>query len=404
MFEKLKNYLATLDPDKRKNAIKFSIIGLIVVIVLGYYFLGGEDDKRREEQIALQEEMQQEEALDNFDLMAEDISETYSNQFESQDKAIDEAVAAATRSEQKADRMSVQLEQVLQELRNQKKAIPSPEQDDTAPYYEVPPQAQGYQKPAAFRDDEGLDIQEHEQIIGTIGRVQGTRLVTEKKSLGQEKYFLPMSFAKAQSLHGLRIVTTEGALADPEQLLIRIQAPSVLPNEIRSDLEGCFVMSSVTAHLAKRRVDPQLVMMSCLDKDGNSVIEEEVQGYVVDSDGNKGMSANIVSEMSDFIWRAIVTGTIGGVGEGVSLAGVQNSITGGGQIQTFDPDRISQSALGTGLKNGSDAVQEIFIDLAKQHAPVAEVGNSKKIMVVFQKGVWLNIKPRYERTAIAANN
>jgi hypothetical protein len=92
----------------------------------------------------------------------------------------------------------------------------------------------------------------------------------------------------------------------------------------------------------------------------------------------------------------LLTGTVGGIGEGISLSGVQNSITGGGQVQTFDPDRITQSALGNGLKNGSKAIQDIFIDLAKQHAPVAEVGSTKKIVVIFQKGVWLHIRNRFE--------
>ena len=263
-------------------------------------------------------------------------------------------------------------------------------------FYEIPEeQLKGYQPPPSFRNDANLELQDAPKIIGTIGRVQGVRQEAEKKSQPQNRYYLPMSFAPAISLHGLRIVTSEGAMANPEQLLIRIQAPAVLPNSIRAKLEGCFVMTSVTGHLAKKRVDPQLVSLSCLDRDGKSVIEEEVQGYVVDSDGNKGMSANIVSEMSDFIWRALLTGTIGGIGEGVNLSGVQNSITGGGQVQTFDPDRIAQSALGNGLKNGADAIQEIFIDLAKQHAPVAEVGSAKHIQVIFQKGIWLNIKPRY---------
>ncbi|OES24215.1 TraB/VirB10 family protein [Alteromonas macleodii] len=402
-MEKLRIWFQNQDPDKRQKVIKFSVIGIVVVIVLGYYFLGGEGEKRELEQQAALEAAETEEALDSFDLLADDVSQTFDNQFESQNQAIDSAVSTAEQSAAEVSQMKRQLDQILEALNNQSAAPQTSSQ--STPFIEIPPeQQQGYVPPQAFRNLDEPTFEEPTQIIGTIGRIQGTRQPAEKKTEAQEKYFLPMSFAKAQSLHGLRIVTTEGAMADPEQLLIRIQAPNILPNSIRSDLEGCFLMSSATAHLAKRRVDPQLVMLSCLDKDGNSVIEEEVQGYVVDSDGNKGMSANIVSEMSDFIWRALLTGTVGGIGEGVSLAGVQNSITGGGQVQTFDPDRISQSALGNGLKNGSEAIQEIFIDLAKQHAPVAEVGNSKQIMVVFQKGVWLHIKPRYERTVIASAN
>jgi conjugal transfer pilus assembly protein TraB len=395
-MSKLHVWAQGLEPELKQKYIKYSVISLAVVVVLGWYFISGEGDKRKEEQLIIEEGMKQEEVLDNFDLMADDVSETFANQFEKQNLTIDEAMSASTRAEQKTDAMSKQMNVMLDLLRQEKNSIETSQDPKNTAYYELPEaQSQGYQPPPRFNDDQNLDITQTAKIIGTIGRVQGLRQAAEKKTQKTEKYFLPISFAKAQTLHGLRIVTSDGAMADPEQLLIRIQAPNILPNSIRSDLEGCFVMSSVTGHLAKRRVDPQLAYISCLNKDGQSVIEEEVQGYVVDADGNKGMSANIVSQMSDFIWRALLTGTVGGIGEGVSLSGVSNAITGGGQVQTFDPNRITQSALGKGLKSGSDAIQEIFIDLAKQHAPVAEVGSSKQVYVVFQKGVWLNIKPRY---------
>jgi len=397
-------WVQNLQPEQKQKYIKFSVISLVVVVVLGWYFLSGEGEKRKEQQLLIQQGMQQEEVLDNFDLMADDVSETFANQFEKQNLTIDEAMSASARAEHKADKMSQQMSEMIALLKQEKASIPSSADLKSNAFYELPEaQAKGYQPPPVFNNSDNLNIAETAKIIGTIGRVQGIRQTPEKKSQNKEKYFLPISFAKAQTLHGLRIVTSEGAMADPEQLLIRIQAPSILPNSIRSDLEGCFVMSSVTGHLAKRRVDPQLAYISCLNKDGQSVIEEEIQGYVVDADGNKGMSANIVSQMSDFIWRALASGTLGGIGEGISLAGVSNSITGGGQVQTFDPDRITQSALGKGLKSGSQAITEIFIDLAKQHAPVAEVGSSKQIYVVFQKGVWLNIKPRYAVDETTAN-
>jgi conjugal transfer pilus assembly protein TraB len=394
-MNKLQLWFTHLEPQHKQKYIKYGIITFLVVVVLSWYFLSGEGDKRDAEQRAVKEGIQQEEVLDNFDLMADDVSETFANQFEAQNTAIDQAISTSAKANSKTDQLARQMTEMLVLLKQEKANIP-PSNATKKGYFELPqPQAEGYQPPPSFSNDDNIQMQDSVTIIGTIGRVQGARQPAEKKSPKPERYFLPISFAKAQTLHGLRIVTSEGAMADPEQLLIRIQAPSILPNSIRSDLEGCFVMSSVTGHLAKRRVDPQLAYLSCLNKNGESVIEEEVQGYVVDSDGNKGMSANIVSQMSDFIWRALLTGTVAGMGEGVSLAGVQNSITGGGQVQTFDPNRITQSALGNGLKNGSEAIQEIFIDLAKQHAPVAEVGGTKNVYVVFQKGVWLNIKPRY---------
>jgi conjugal transfer pilus assembly protein TraB len=402
-MNKLKLWFTNLEPAKKGNVIKYSVIAVVVTVVLGYYFASGEDEKRAEEQAALQEGLETEEVLDNFDLMKEDVSETFRSQLDQQDQAIDAAVTTATDANAKTDQILRELAAMRTALQKEEKQVinTTPQADDG--YFEMPAeQMNSYVPPPAFRSNDNLEVAEPPKIIGSIGRAQGVRQMAEKKSQQQHRFYLPMSFAPAISLHGLRIVTSEGAMANPEQLLIRIQAPSVLPNKIKANLEGCFVMTSVTGHLAKKRVDPQLVSLSCLDKDGKSVIEEKVQGYVVDSDGNKGMSANIVSEMSDFVWRALLTGTIGGVGEGVNLSGVQSSVSGLGAVQTFDPDRMAQSALGSGLKNGADAIEEIFIDLAKQHAPVAEVGSAKHIQVVFQTGTWLNIKSRYE-TVVSAS-
>jgi conjugal transfer pilus assembly protein TraB len=287
-MEKLKIWYQNQDPEKRQKYIKFGIIAAVTILVLGWYFLSGEDEKRKEEQLQIQEGMQQEEALDNFDLLADDVSETFQNQFEQQNSSIDTAVSTAERTDKKTDELAKQMAIMMDMLQQQKDGIAKGPANSEA-YFELPPaQQQGYQPPPSFRPD-NVEIQQPPKIIGTIGRVTGTRATPEKKSPKEEKYFLPISFARAQSLHGLRIVTSAGAMADPEQLLIRIQAPSVLPNSIRADLEGCFVMTSVTGHLAKRRVDPKLAYLSCLSKNGEAVIQEEVQGYVVDSDGNKGV-------------------------------------------------------------------------------------------------------------------
>ena len=82
----IKAWFANLKPEAKGKYIKFSIIGVVVTFVLGWYFLSGEDEKRAEEQAAIQEGMQTEEVLDNFDLLTEDVSETFSNQFEQQDQ------------------------------------------------------------------------------------------------------------------------------------------------------------------------------------------------------------------------------------------------------------------------------------------------------------------------------
>ena len=149
--------------------------------------------------------------------------------------------------------------------------------------------------------------------------------------------------------------------------------------------------------MAKERIQVQIVNLSCVSPDGSAVIDQEVIGYVTDvTDGKRDLAGNVVTKMGAHVMRASIAGGIGGIGEGVGQTGTTSQITSGGIASVVDSDRIGAAAVGGALKAGSQDIQKLFTDLARQTLPVIEAGSAKKLVVHIQQGVWLEIIDRIE--------
>jgi hypothetical protein len=55
---------------------------------------------------------------------------------------------------------------------------------------------------------------------------------------------------KARLLTGIDALASRDATSNPE-IIARVQAPAVLPNEVKANLAGCFVIGNATGSLAK---------------------------------------------------------------------------------------------------------------------------------------------------------
>jgi hypothetical protein len=91
----------------------------------------------------------------------------------------------------------------------------------------------------------------------------------------------------------------------------------VLPNEVKANLAGCFVIGNATGSLAKERVEIQLVSISCVDFDEHSVVDQPVKGFFVDADGKKGLSGKVVTRAGATLARAFIAGTVSGISQSV---------------------------------------------------------------------------------------
>lgn len=239
-----------------------------------------------------------------------------------------------------------------------------------------------------------------EKTIGAIGAAtssiaasagkDGAPTGTRKKN---RTIYLPPGFMKARLLTGIDALASRDATSNPEPLIARVQAPAVLPNDVKANLAGCFVIGNATGSLAKERVEIQLVSLSCVDFDERSVVDQAIKGFFVDTDGKKGLSGKVVTRAGAALARSFIAGTVSGFASSVENSFGNLSTSALGSVRTLDAGEAAKSGIAGGLSKSSDKLTDFYLDLARQAGPIVEVGAAKDVVVVIQEGVTLEIKP-----------
>jgi len=239
-----------------------------------------------------------------------------------------------------------------------------------------------------------------EKQIGSIGAATtspapdagtaGGSAASKKKT---RTIYLPPGFMKARLLTGIDALASRDATSNPEPIMARVQAPAVLPNEVKANLAGCFVIGNATGSLAKERVEVQLVSISCVDFDEHAVVDQPLKGFFVDADGKKGLSGKVVTRMGATLARSFIAGTIAGFTQSLESTFGDVSTSALGSVRTLDPADAAKSSVAGGLAKSSEKLTDFYLDLARQAGPVVEVGAAKDVVVVIQEGVALEIKP-----------
>jgi conjugal transfer pilus assembly protein TraB len=216
-----------------------------------------------------------------------------------------------------------------------------------------------------------------------------------KKNELKKKYYLPPCFLQATLLSGLRAPTMGDAKKDPVPILLRVKTPAILPNHVRSNISGCYIIAEGSGKLSDERVHVRLLSLSCIDKNSNSIIDQNITGFVQDEDGVVGLSGIVTAKFGSKIARAFLAGALEGAGDAMQTASstVETSPIGTTQIiSETDTRNIARSAVGGGLSTASKELQSFYYALAKESMPVLEVGNNKPCTVVISKGVYLDVK------------
>ncbi|MCP3922829.1 MAG: hypothetical protein GY714_09615 [Desulfobacterales bacterium] len=225
--------------------------------------------------------------------------------------------------------------------------------------------------------------------------------VTEKKKTDDEKkkdkkvVVLPISFVKAKLLTGIRASTGSNGKGEPSQLLFRIQDLAILPNQLRSNITGCFITAEGAGSLGKERVMVRIKTLACNNKKGHGIIDQDVMGYVQDSDGGEGLEGKVVSKMGSALSKKILADFIAGFGDGISVGTQVTEIATTG-VQTIDiKDSLkdhSVAGFGKGIKRSTSDLKKIYVGLAEQSLPVIEVLPGKTVTIIFNKSVEIAIK------------
>jgi conjugal transfer pilus assembly protein TraB len=242
---------------------------------------------------------------------------------------------------------------------------------------------------------DGEKLQAKLEFVGDIGTLTpppGVKENAEKGGKKNRRFYLPVSFMPAKLLTGLKAKTVDSAKSDPEPVLLRVQAPAVLPNEVRAQLEGCFVVAHGYGSLASEAFEARTVSLSCVDYAGRSVIEADITGYLADKDGSNGLTGLPVSKMGANLARLFLAGLVQGAGNAFQQSASTISVSPLGATQTVDSGQVERAGLGRGISQASGELTRVYVDLVRQASPVIEVGPGKDVTVVIIQGVWLEVK------------
>jgi conjugal transfer pilus assembly protein TraB len=378
----LKERFNNLEP-KQKKIVIWSCIGAIFLILVSTGYKASQTDisegffsQKNTREIQLEP-----------DLIQKTMLREQRRQLESLQDAVDKII-----QEQKQSGQST-IEEVLPE-------IPTADQvAGTNQFPQLLPEEQPWPLPTVVSRTANVpaNAKPEPRLFGEIsvlsnpaGRIDGSAGENSKKKA--RTVYLPPSFMEAKLLTGFDASTSGKGTNNPEPLLLRIQTPAVLPNDIKANMAGCFVIAEAVGRLDKERADVRLVSLSCLSNEGKAIIDTQVKGFVTDSDSKVGLSGRVVSRMGSATARTIVAGFFGGMGDMLKSAATTQSTSALGTTTTIDSSQVAKYSIGGGLSDGAASLQEFYLSLAKQATPVIEVGAAKEITVIVSEGKELEIR------------
>ena len=216
---------------------------------------------------------------------------------------------------------------------------------------------------------------------------------TRKKKKHQFSVYLPPSFVQADLLNGFAAFSSHKGEKEPVRALFRLRDLAVLPNEVKADLQGCFVIGEARGDLSDERAHVRLLRLSCIGRDGSSVIDSPVQGWVVDEDGKIGLRGIVVTKMGAFLTRYMLAGFLQGFGEAYSQSQQYTTYSSSSGVVTLpSPGQATKAGLAKGIAKAGKGLADFYLELAKQTLPIIEIGAGKKVTIVFSKGQMLKIK------------
>lgn len=374
---KFKEKYEKLDSTTKKH-IKQVAIAIVVVIILVLSW-GNRVDEIKQESI-IDDNEQTVEVITDGEIFEADISEELDEKLAEKQRVIDKQTQDI---QQLKDLFALQMQAVNQnpvqnEINNEVSNFP-PTPAPTTTSRQGSNYSQGIELEPQWVG--GIVHEEYEAEINKDDDTQKKRIVK-----------LPPSFMEGFLLTGMDAMTIEGSNDSPEPMMIRVQAPAVLPNEVKANLKGCFVIAEGYGNLATHRVDARLKSLSCISLSGNSVIFETIKGYVQDGDGKRGIKGVPVHRAGALIARSMIAGVFEGIGDALTSNAQTSNITALGQTSVTPSKNLGKAAIGGGISAGAKDVRALFLQLAKQSSPVIEIGAAKKISVIITELVELKIQ------------
>lgn len=182
------------------------------------------------------------------------------------------------------------------------------------------------------------------------------------------------------------IVGTDATAGEPDPVLLQLDYSSILPNQRKLDLSGCFMTAKAQADLSTERVKMKTLKLSCVSKQGLA-FEREVNGFVADDKDNKfAISGPVNSKQGRVAATAFLASVVEGVGKAVQMAQTtqQTTLAGNQSIVTGDEHKYMA---GGAAANAGGMVAQWYLRQAENLLPSITVGSGRDVWIAILDNV-----------------
>ncbi|EBX5571795.1 TraB/VirB10 family protein [Salmonella enterica] len=403
LIEKARAWFHRQPSAQQKNIKKYGTISVFVLGALGIYYMTGQDKKKPVEP-PKQEDVTQAKT-DSY--IQDDIVSSLGGKIQNLESNIDGKVKDAVAEAVQKGQFSLTPPPPASSMGSTPvDAQGAPNTTGTAaagegtadyPGMNSYPTPSAYNDPSAQTGSADAAAGEEPSVVWVGGISDGNGDIAmpsapEDSSAKKNEIQLPVGFMKAKLLVGVNALTGQYGSDNPQTLMFRVQAPAQLPNFIKMNLRGCFVIANASGNLSSERIIVLPVSMHCMTMDGGYIVEGDVTGFVSDRDGKRDMSARVVSRAGRLLASTVFAKSIEGFANVIGNQSIQQNVSPLGSINTIKPDEATKNAAATGVAGGFTEVSKYLLNLAQQTSPALETGPGKDVTLFVQKTAALEIK------------
>lgn len=210
--------------------------------------------------------------------------------------------------------------------------------------------------------------------------------IVEEMVPNDRQGFLPAgSFAAATLISGVEAFTGGTAQAQPQPLVIRVDANAVLPNAANYQIKGCHVLASAWGDMSSERVFGRLATLTCVDSANRLVLSEEIEGVLVDSDGKNGIRGSLQDRQGAKLARSLLAGFAEGVSQAFGAAQSSTQTTALGMTTSLVGKNATKAGAYKGASTAADQLSEFYLKQAEATMPIIAVDAGRKVSVLFTK-------------------
>lgn len=198
------------------------------------------------------------------------------------------------------------------------------------------------------------------------------------------------SFIGVTLLSGANAPTGGQAQSNPIPVLLQLDDDGNLPNGFSSKVRDCRITTAAYGDLPSERAYLRTEKMTCINHAGE-ILETSLKGYLSGEDGMAGMRGPVVEKRGQLIALSLLSGTLGGIGSGLSQGLTNLATTTSGNVLSVNPTDAMEYGAWSGVGKAMERMADWYLKRADELYPVIEIHAGRFGHIVLTDGLQLDV-------------